>query len=591
MTGNSNFGFSGGGGGTPIPPSSTCWALNGNTVGVEKYFGTNDNFSIPIYTNGVPVGIISKTGSFGIGTVTPNASASLDITSTTRGFLAPRMTTGQRDAIASPATGLFIYNTSSSFFNYWSGAAWIQVDTSTGGDVSGSGTTNYATMWTDGANSVIGNGTWLFSGNDYLPVTTGSNIGDATHRIGTVFMSSVFDYASDLSWYSGATKMTLTTGGFLGVSVSPTATIHSKGSDATSANYAFKADNLASSPIAYFRNDQFVGFGTSTAIIGASGHKFEAAGISNGALGVGRIFSAAFSTTDAAAQDMGAGITLGGKYDSSGNINPFAGINGVKQTAINGDFSGRINLWVRGGPTAAVVSFTSVSYGSKIRNGMGITNPLALLHLNGDNADVFISETNCINVTGYAGKFYATIVNTQNNIGIYSEVSNGLANYSAILMGGNVGNGIVAPVAKFHNFGVDATTIVNQRLEPVTNVTEDTTGNTINTTDATANVMLQTIAVPTNKVLSIESTIVYRKTNGAGVGIIGDGTTIKLNSSVKNVAGTLTLDTIQNTYTGTVNAVVGASATYTISGTNVLVSVTGVVNDNITWDVITKIVS
>lgn len=40
-----------------------------------------------------------------------NASAIVDIRSTTRGFLPPRMTTAERDAIASPAAGLMIYNT------------------------------------------------------------------------------------------------------------------------------------------------------------------------------------------------------------------------------------------------------------------------------------------------------------------------------------------------------------------------------------------------------------------------------------------------------------------------------------------------
>jgi len=130
---------------------------------------------------------------------------------------------------------------------------------------------------------------------------------------------------------------------------------------------------------------------------------------------------------------------------------------------------------------------------------------------------------------------------------------------------------------------------INQRLEPVTNVTEDTSGGTIGTTDATANVTAQTIAIPTDKVVSLETTIVYRKTGGGGVGSVGDGTTIKLNSSVKNVAGTLTLDTIQNTYTGITNSIAGVSATYTISGSNILVSVTGVVNDNITWNAITKV--
>jgi hypothetical protein len=42
----------------------------------------------------------------GIGTTMPNTSAMLDISSTTRGLLAPRMTTAQRNAVATPAKGL-----------------------------------------------------------------------------------------------------------------------------------------------------------------------------------------------------------------------------------------------------------------------------------------------------------------------------------------------------------------------------------------------------------------------------------------------------------------------------------------------------
>jgi len=47
----------------------------------------------------------------GIGTTTPDASAKLDISSTTKGLLAPRMTAAQKTAIALPATGLLIYQT------------------------------------------------------------------------------------------------------------------------------------------------------------------------------------------------------------------------------------------------------------------------------------------------------------------------------------------------------------------------------------------------------------------------------------------------------------------------------------------------
>lgn len=47
----------------------------------------------------------------GIGTNNPDASAKLEINSTTKGFLAPRMTESQRNTIVSPATGLLIFQT------------------------------------------------------------------------------------------------------------------------------------------------------------------------------------------------------------------------------------------------------------------------------------------------------------------------------------------------------------------------------------------------------------------------------------------------------------------------------------------------
>ncbi len=51
-------------------------------------------------------------GAVSIGTGSPASSAKLQVESTTQGFLPPRMTTTQRDAIVSPVNGLTIYNTS-----------------------------------------------------------------------------------------------------------------------------------------------------------------------------------------------------------------------------------------------------------------------------------------------------------------------------------------------------------------------------------------------------------------------------------------------------------------------------------------------
>lgn len=56
----------------------------------------------------------------------PDPSAMLDVESSDKGLLLPRMTTAQRNAISSPATGLMIYNLDDSCFNYFLGEKWIK---------------------------------------------------------------------------------------------------------------------------------------------------------------------------------------------------------------------------------------------------------------------------------------------------------------------------------------------------------------------------------------------------------------------------------------------------------------------------------
>ena len=66
-----------------------------------------------------------SSGAAGIGTTTPNSSSLLEIKSTTKGLLIPRMTQTQRNAIASPAKGLLIYQTDNDpGFYYYDGSAW-----------------------------------------------------------------------------------------------------------------------------------------------------------------------------------------------------------------------------------------------------------------------------------------------------------------------------------------------------------------------------------------------------------------------------------------------------------------------------------
>ena len=71
----------------------------------------------------------------GINTNTPEASAALDVTSTEGGILIPRLTETQRDAIASPATGLMIFQTDETTgFYFFDGASWAQLEGPAGAD-------------------------------------------------------------------------------------------------------------------------------------------------------------------------------------------------------------------------------------------------------------------------------------------------------------------------------------------------------------------------------------------------------------------------------------------------------------------------
>ena len=58
----------------------------------------------------------------------PDSSAILDLKSTDKGLLPPRMTQAQRDAISIPVAGLQIFNTTTNRPNYYNGSEWMHFD-------------------------------------------------------------------------------------------------------------------------------------------------------------------------------------------------------------------------------------------------------------------------------------------------------------------------------------------------------------------------------------------------------------------------------------------------------------------------------
>lgn len=114
------------------------------------------------------VATITSNAQVGIGTPTPDASSQLDITSTDKGVLVPRMTAATRTGIGSPATGLLVYQTDGSpGFYYNSGTPavpnWVLIQNSA--NVTTQGNTF------NGANQLV-----QLNGSTQLPAVSGANL-------------------------------------------------------------------------------------------------------------------------------------------------------------------------------------------------------------------------------------------------------------------------------------------------------------------------------------------------------------------------------------------------------------------------------
>jgi hypothetical protein len=86
--------------------------------------GTSSNHSILFYTNNTIVGISNASGLWNLGNSTTIPSAKLAVTSTVGGFLAPTMTTAQKNAISSPAEGIIVYDLTLHKLCFYNGSAW-----------------------------------------------------------------------------------------------------------------------------------------------------------------------------------------------------------------------------------------------------------------------------------------------------------------------------------------------------------------------------------------------------------------------------------------------------------------------------------
>jgi hypothetical protein len=120
--------------------------------------------------------------SVGINTTTPDNSAQLDIVSTNRGLLIPRLTLAQRNAIANPATGLLIYQTDNQpdfYFNAGTSfnPSWVR-----------QGTVN--NTWAIGGNALTATGSFGTTSNNHIDIITNNNLRGRFTSLGEFFIGA-----------------------------------------------------------------------------------------------------------------------------------------------------------------------------------------------------------------------------------------------------------------------------------------------------------------------------------------------------------------------------------------------------------------
>ena len=258
-------------------------------------------------------------GDVGIGTIAPHPSAKLDVVSTTGGFLLPRMTEVQRDAIASPANALLIFNTTANEFQWY--------DASLPG-------------WT-GFGAAAGP-FWRLDGNN----TTSEWNGAVGMRLGTRNandLSIVTEQNQNIDFWTNNTQVAiLTNGGNLGLNeLAPSARLDVVGDNANPAIEA--TNNGVVGVISTVDGGSGLALGSYPAVHGDGNGETGVAGTSNNGVGV---FGASNLNHGVNGLSLGAGVAgVFGRNDQAGgfgvqgvSFGPGTGVYGNSSTGMSGHF-------------------------------------------------------------------------------------------------------------------------------------------------------------------------------------------------------------------------------------------------------------
>lgn len=288
----------------------------------------------------------------GINTTTPDPSSELDVTSTNKGFLTPRMTQVERNAINNPATGLLIYQTDNTAgFYVYDGSAWTPMNNPEGVFKPGSNKISYWNMGNYGKPFLVNVDTINYTGGTtttpesklmFIPSKLGAiragAVSDKSWDIDSIGSGSAAfgfdcvakgDYSTAMGYYNIAS-------GDHSIAIGTNST--ASGDDATAigtANSAFGeySTALGSFSMAYGEHATAIGYSSTASGNSATaiGHDNTASGSTSLAMGYSNTASGLLATT------IGAYNTASGMYSTA--------IGGISNKAA-GDYSTTIGSYI-----------------------------------------------------------------------------------------------------------------------------------------------------------------------------------------------------------------------------------------------------
>jgi hypothetical protein len=254
----------------------------------------------------------------GIGTSTPNASALLDITSTSKGLLAPRMNTAQRTGIVSPVKGLLVYDTDLNSLYHFNGSGWATVGGGGGGfsipfsQTVNTGISAFQVINQGTGAAIEGSTTNEFGVGTFAKATGyyGWGLNAVSNRPGANSIYAVADSGIVFHGENNYTGNTNTLMSLLNRGVAKTVTLQLVNNSSTSANMQIAGNNLGEQLLVYQTN---------------AANTLPAISVSNSGTGAG-VSSVANNGTGVTGTSISGNGIIG---TSSSSSSSFAGVYGI----------------------------------------------------------------------------------------------------------------------------------------------------------------------------------------------------------------------------------------------------------------------